>query len=123
MAARVREATGADVEEAAALVEILAEETKKSLSGYVRHLAANGDLSHRLRVLRRDRADQQRVQAPESEQVECHVHRPGHHVPCLPCRQGLADPEERPDILAELHQRGPEVRPDLAALLGADACA
>ncbi|MFD0773902.1 hypothetical protein ACFQZ2_08185 [Streptomonospora algeriensis] len=121
VAARVREATGADAEEAAALVEILSAETKRSLSGYVRHLAGNGDLTHRLRVLRRQRAAEHGTGAsePEPERVTCGLH--DYCVPCLPCRQGIADPEERPDILAELEKRGPETRPDLAALLGAPA--
>ena len=107
-------ATDATPEEAQALIEELRPEATKSLIGYVRHLAGNGDLGHRLWRMRQDTAAQAPPRPRPGEGATCSEH--GQALPCLACRMdvmgGDTDVVER--LLAE---HGPQERPDLARML------
>lgn len=104
--------TDANEEEALELVEILRPEAKKSLGGFIRHLAINGDLTHRLWLLRRERAPQARSGAIGASGVDRTCRK--HHVP-LDCPVCAVLPLATVRTL--LKEYGPDRRPDLARRL------
>lgn len=108
--------TDATEDEAQKLVEMLRSEATKSLGGFIRRLADNGDLDHRLWLLRRQGAPQARVGGTSKTRCTVHV---GNSVPCGPCRVGLhlggEDAEPVLAMYAALGENAAELRPDLAA--------
>ncbi|MFE6309317.1 hypothetical protein [Nocardiopsis sp. NPDC057823] len=114
----VLETTDATDAEARALVEILRPEAKKSLGGFIRTLAARGDLAHRLWLLRRERAPQRPVDVPQARRARFCQNHPGNPVPCEPCRSDLthggAAAQAAVDLYRSLGDQAAELRPDLA---------
>ncbi|MFD3685426.1 helix-turn-helix domain-containing protein [Nocardiopsis sp. NPDC058631] len=112
----VVEATDATREEAAALVEILRPEAKKSLGGLIRRMAQKGDLDHRLWLLRRQSAPQART-GGSGRAARCALHVPS-PVPCGSCRADLAVVGDTAQAVIDLYTSlGPDaatLRPDLA---------
>ena len=114
-------ATDATPDEAQQLVEILRPEAKTSLGGLIRLMAENGDLTHRLWQLRRQRASEARTGAPGGAVggPECSEHYTP--LPCRVCERDvrlIGDLDVARRLLAE---QGPMARPDLAELLAATA--
>lgn len=118
----VVEATDATPEEAAALVEILRPEAKKSLEGLIRRMAKKDDLTHRLWLLRRERAPQPRAGGPQGRRIthtgpSCSLHSAS--APCQACRidlnAGGPEADEIRQMYLSLGSNAAELRPDLAA--------
>ncbi|TMZ71236.1 hypothetical protein EMG21_27620 [Klebsiella pneumoniae] len=110
-------ATDATPDEAQQLVEILRPEAKTSLGGLIRLMAENGDLTHRLWRLRRQRASEGRTEASGGARpAVCGLH--GCQLPCGPCRGDLNAGGECAqrvvDMYAGLGADAAALRPDVA---------
>ena len=111
---------GATPEEAAALVDHIRSqgEAKRSLSGYVRHLVANGDMAERLRSLRAAR------EAPTprrpADELKCGLHRtpmPGGTCICCAADIKAGDFADVVDYYRSLTPVERDARADLTRLL------
>jgi len=114
------EECGATPEEAAALVDHIRRqgEAKRSLSGYVRHLVANGDMAERLRSLRAARAVP--TSRHPADERRCGLHRtPMSGGDCSSCA-GDIKAGDAADVVAYYLSLTPEerdTRADLKRLL------
>src|SRR5690554_1312389 len=111
---------GATPEEAAALVDHIRSqgEAKRSLSGYVRHLVANGDMAERLRSLRAARAVP--TSRHPADELRCGLH--GTPMPGGTCSSCAGDIKcgDAADVVAYYLSLTPEergTRADLKRLL------
>ncbi|MGV2383767.1 MAG UNVERIFIED_CONTAM: hypothetical protein LOD86_00665 [Thermobifida fusca] len=111
---------GATPEEAAALVDHIRSqgEARRSLSGYVRHLVANGDMAERLRRLRAARAVP--TSRHPADELRCGLH--GTPMPGGTCSSCAGDIKcgDAADVVAYYQSLNPEerdTRADLKCLL------